>query len=449
MDFMKDTVKDAPCPQEIFSVKEISFALKKTVEGTYSGIKVKGEISGLKKHSSGHMYFALKDDEAVLDAVCWRGVASKQDIQPEDGLEIIAQGRLSTYPGRSKYQMIVESFMPTGKGALLKVLEERKTRLREAGYFDTIHKKPLPPFPKRIGIITSPTGAVIQDILHRLEERYPCHVLLWPTLVQGTEAAEQIAKAIVGMNDLPNHDRPDVLIVARGGGSLEDLWAFNEEIVAEATYHSHIPLISAVGHETDTTLIDFVSDKRAPTPTAAAEIATPVLSDVWENIQGLHQRLHRSMVNHLKQGITHYRGLERFIKHPKILIEEKEQRLDEWRERLFSSLKKCVDDKSKAFDGLSIRLRFPLHTLQTYHQQIKMLSQKLEHTCLRNLTSATERMAYLAHRLQQSSYEKTLQKGFCVLLSNDQVPLTSAACVPDNTPMTLTFYDGKVRVVKK
>jgi len=256
-----------------YSVSEISQAVKRTLEGAFERVRVRGEISGFKRAASGHLYFALKDEEAKLDAVCWRLSAGRLAVTPEDGLEVVAIGRVSSYPGRSSYQLVVESLELAGEGALLKLLEERRKKLAAEGLFDAARKRPLPFLPEVIGVITSPTGAVIRDILHRLEDRFPRRVLLWPVLVQGEGAKEQIAAAINGFNairpggPLP---RPDLLIVARGGGSLEDLWAFNEEIVVRAAAASTIPLISAVGHETDTTLIDHAADRRAPTPTAAA-----------------------------------------------------------------------------------------------------------------------------------------------------------------------------------
>ncbi|MEQ8194724.1 MAG: exodeoxyribonuclease VII large subunit, partial [Rhodospirillales bacterium] len=257
----------------VLSVSELSQALKREVEETFSYVRVRGEISGFKRAASGHVYLALKDENAVLDGVCWRGTAGKLAIQPEDGMEVIAIGRLTTYPARSKYQIVIDQMELAGEGALLKLLEERRKKLAAEGLFAEERKQELPYLPGIIGIVTSPTGAVIRDILHRLSDRFPRRVLLWPVLVQGKGAAEQIAAAIHGFNafkkDDPNAPRPDLIIVARGGGSLEDLWAFNEEIVVRAAAASAIPLISAVGHETDTTLIDYASDRRAPTPTAA------------------------------------------------------------------------------------------------------------------------------------------------------------------------------------
>ena len=265
-----------------YTVTELSFALKKRVETEFARVRVRGEISGLKRHTSGHVYFALKDQDAVLDAVCWRGSFQNLDLRLQEGMEVIAVGRLTTYPGRSKYQIVVEGMELAGEGALLKLLEERKRKLAAEGLFDEARKKPLPFLPQLIGIVTSPTGAVIQDMLHRLADRFPVSVQMWPVAVQGEGAAAQISCAIRGFNSLSL--KPDVLIVARGGGSLEDLWAFNEEVVVRAVAESQIPIISAVGHETDVTLIDFVADKRAPTPTAAAEFAVPVRSQMAQNL---------------------------------------------------------------------------------------------------------------------------------------------------------------------
>ena len=267
-----------------FTVTELSAALRRTVEDAYGYVRVRGEVSGYKGPSpSGHVYFRLKDDKAVLESVIWKGVFGRLKLRPEEGIEVIASGKLTTFPGSSKYQIVVESLELAGVGALMALLEQRKKKLAAEGLFDDARKQLLPWLPEVIGVVTSPTGAVIRDILHRLEDRFPRHVLVWPVKVQGEGSAEQVAAAIRGFNALPEDGRiprPDVLIVARGGGSLEDLWSFNEEIVVRAAADSMIPLISAVGHETDVTLIDFAADKRAPTPTAAAEMAVPVRSDL-------------------------------------------------------------------------------------------------------------------------------------------------------------------------
>jgi len=269
---LPDSVAPAAPNLPVYSVSEISQAIKRTLEGTFEWVRVRGEISGFKRAGSGHLYMSLKDQDAVLDGVCWRGVAGRLSIAPEDGMEVIASGRVTSYAGRSKYQLVIEQLELAGEGALLKLLEERKRKLAAEGLFDEARKRPLPYLPEVIGVVTSPTGAVIRDILHRLADRFPRRVLVWPVLVQGEGAAEQVAAAIQGFNALPEQGpvpRPDLLIVARGGGSLEDLWAFNEEAVARAAAASRIPLISAVGHETDITLIDFAADLR---PVAAVRI---------------------------------------------------------------------------------------------------------------------------------------------------------------------------------
>src|SRR6478672_7831004 len=260
-----------------WTVSELSSALKRTVEDAYGYVRVRGEVSGFKGSSpSGHVYFRLKDEKAVLEAVIWKGTFGRMRVRPEEGLDVIVSGKLTTFAGSSKYQIVIDSLEPAGIGALMKLLEERKKKLAAEGLFDEARKQLLPFLPDVIGVVTSPTGAVIRDILHRLVDRFPRRVLVWPVRVQGETSAAEVAAAIYGFNALPERGpvpRPDLIIVARGGGSLEDLWSFNEEIVVRAAATSMIPLISAVGHETDVTLIDFAADRRAPTPTAAAEIA--------------------------------------------------------------------------------------------------------------------------------------------------------------------------------
>src|SRR5262250_2604423 len=287
---MAETLLNAP----EFTVSELSSSLKRTVEDTYGHVRVRGEISGFRgAHSSGHCYFALKDESAKIEAVIWKSALYRMRFKPQEGLEVIATGKLTTYPGSSKYQIVIEALEPAGIGALMALMEERKKKLAAEGLFDEARKQLLPWLPEVIGVVTSPTGAVIRDILHRLQDRFPRRVLVWPVKVQGEGSAEQVATAIRGFNALPEGGkvpRPDVLIVARGGGSLEDLWSFNEEIVVRAAADSMIPLISAVGHETDVTLIDFAADRRAPTPTAAAEMAVPVRSELFAEVESLARR---------------------------------------------------------------------------------------------------------------------------------------------------------------
>uniref|UniRef100_UPI0025BA1711 exodeoxyribonuclease VII large subunit n=1 Tax=unclassified Brevundimonas TaxID=2622653 RepID=UPI0025BA1711 len=275
------------------SISELSFALKRTLEDRFGHVRIRGEISKVTRHSSGHVYLTLKDDKAAIDGVIWKGVVRTLGAQPETGLEVIVTGKITSYPARSSYQIVIESMEPAGAGALLAQLERIKARLREEGLFEPSRKKPLPAFPATIGVITSPTGAVIRDILHRISDRWPCRVIVWPVIVQGDAAAKQVANAIRGFDAMTPDGpipRPDLLIVARGGGSVEDLWGFNDEQLARTVADATIPIISAVGHETDTTLIDFVSDRRAPTPTGAAEIATPVLAELQWGLSDLETR---------------------------------------------------------------------------------------------------------------------------------------------------------------
>src|SRR5262250_294560 len=320
-----------------WTVSELSAALKKTVEDAFGYVRVRGEISGYRgPQASGHCYFALKDEGAKIEAVIWRTAFARMRVKPEEGLEVFVTGRLTTYPGRSKYQIVIETLEPAGVGALMALLEERKKKLAAEGLFDEARKQLLPYLPDVIGVVTSPSGAVIRDILHRLGDRFPRRVLVWPVAVQGEGAAAQIATAIQGFNRLQATGpvpRPDLIIVARGGGSLEDLMPFNEEIVVRATAASAIPLISAVGHETDTTLIDHASDRRAPTPTAAAEMAVPVRLDLIAELGGKTARLSAGLVRLFHERRLHLVGLARGLPDPQDLIGAAAQRLDDRAER--------------------------------------------------------------------------------------------------------------------
>ena len=315
-----------------WTVSELSAAVKRSIEDAYGFVRVRGEISGFRgAHSSGHCYFSLKDESAKIEAVIWKGAFARMRIKPEEGLEVIVSGRLTTYPGQSKYQIVVETLEPAGLGALMALLEERKKKLAAEGLFDAARKQLLPFLPDVIGVVTSPTGAVIRDILHRLADRFPRHVLVWPVRVQGDGSAEQVAAAIRGFNALPAGGRiarPDLIIVARGGGSLEDLWSFNEEIVVRAAAESMIPLIAAVGHETDVTLIDFAADKRAPTPSAAAEMAVPVRADLISAIDSLARREIAGWQRGQEARRTELRAAMRALPDAQELLALPSQRLD-------------------------------------------------------------------------------------------------------------------------
>lgn len=408
--------------QHIYSVSELSQLLRACVENTFSHIRIKAELSGVKMHSSGHLYFTLKDQDAVMDAVCWRGTSSKLPLKPEDGIEVICTGRLTIYAGRSKYQMIVESMELSGEGTLLKLLEERKKKLAAEGFFALERKKPLPFLPNLIGIITSPTGAVIKDMLHRLGDRFPRHVILWPVAVQGDGAETQIVQAIQGFNRFAqmNLPVPDLLIVARGGGSLEDLWTFNEESIARAVANSQIPIISAVGHETDTTLIDFVSDFRAPTPTAAAERAVPVRSD-------------------LRQGLTLLEN--RLIRCLRSMTDERTQRLNDRLDRLRQSMQTLV--QTKGFQLQRLSLRSPQELIQRLQERLFFITSKHHSMSDNFIKHLRQKFHNLDNLLESYSYQKNLERGFCLVQSAAMSYVKSAGSLKKNDLIHLTFHDGQ------
>ena len=372
------------------TVSELSSAIKRTLESGFDRVRVRGEISGFKRAGSGHLYLQLKDDAACIKAVVWRSTAMRLGLNPEDGMEVVATGRITSYAERSEYQLVIERVELAGLGALLKLLEDRKKKLAAEGLFDAARKQPLPLLPSVIGVVTSPSGAVIRDILHRLEDRFPRHVLLWPVLVQGEGAAQQVANAIRGFNALSaggKVPRPDVLIVARGGGSLEDLMAFNEEIVVRAAAASEIPLISAVGHETDTTLIDFASDRRAPTPTAAAEMAVPVRADLIAEVAQCGHRLARAASRQLAEQRLTIEGLGRGLPDPVRLIQEKSQQLDHWIERRDNAQRGFFDRKRDQLHALAGRLRTPRDQIAAMRSALSFAVSHLS-TCV---TAALER----------------------------------------------------------
>ena len=432
-----------------FSVSEISFQLKRMVEENFAYVRVRGEISGFTQARSGHLYMALKDDKAVLDAVCWRGTAGKLRFRPEDGLEVICTGKLSTYPGRSRYQLVIERMEPAGVGALMALLEERRRKLEAEGLFDEARKRPLPYLPEVIGVVTSPTGAVIRDILHRLRDRFPRPVLLWPVLVQGEGAAEQVAAAIRGFNGFAvagTPARPDLLIVARGGGSIEDLWAFNEEIVVRAAAASEIPLISAIGHETDTTLIDFVSDRRAPTPTAAAEIAVPVRTELAAEIADLGRRADGAVVRHLGERRRFLEGLGRGLKGPRDLLALASQRFDDCGERLSRALQALVTSRRAALQELALMLRPRLLGAEITRQRerTEALAGRLMRAGQQCLEAARRRLESAAKLLESLSYRNVLARGYAVVSGADGSPITGVGGTSPGLDVGIEFHDGRV-----
>lgn len=345
-DLFDSTIVQKELPE--FTVSEISFEIKRFIETSFAKVRIRGEIFGAKRADSGHWYLTLKDDNATLSAIVWRGVASNFSIKPEDGLEVIATGKITTFAGKSSYQLVIENIEVAGAGALLKLLEERKKLFASEGLFDVVHKKPIPFLPKTIGVITSASGAVIRDIIHRVRDRFPSHILLIPTPVQGEGAAEKIAQAVNDFNRLDKisqYSKPDVLIVARGGGSLEDLWPFNEECVIRAVFASEIPIISAVGHETDTMLIDYVADKRAPTPTGAAEFAVPVRTELLTSLNNLDARLKNGVIRYFTEKHNILTGLSRGIPNLGQILQEAIQKFDDRIERIQVAFKNFINNK--------------------------------------------------------------------------------------------------------
>jgi exodeoxyribonuclease VII large subunit len=430
-----------------YTVSEVSGAIKRVVEDAFGHVRLRGELSGYRgPHSSGHCYFTLKDDKATISAVMWRGSFGKLQFKPEDGLEVVAVGRVTTYPGRSNYQIVVEYMEPAGVGALMALLEKRKAMLQAEGLFAPERKKQLPFMPATIGVVTSPTGAVIRDILHRLRDRFPCHVLVWPVAVQGEGAAEQVAAAIKGFNEAAGFPRPDVLIVARGGGSIEDLWAFNEEVVARAAADSRIPLISAVGHETDTTLIDYVSDKRAPTPTAAAEMAVPVREEWLYTVQDMQQRLGRGMSRTLQQRADALASAARLLPRLPQLTEQAAQRLDEFSERLQGALPKLLELKRHRLDAFRLAPHVLMTAVRRHSQDLGAYSERLNNAYLRLLRDQQRRVDEQARMLDTLNYEKVLERGFVLALDDAGKPVTAAAQVAEGQALTLRFRDGEKQV---
>ena len=445
---------DQPRPGDnlpVFSVSEISQSIKRALEGGFGRVRVRGEISGFKQAASGHLYMSLKDADAVLDAVCWRGSANRLAVRPEDGMEVIVSGRITSYPGRSKYQIVIEQMELAGEGALLKLLEERKRKLAAEGLFDAGRKQALPYLPEVIGVVTSPTGAVIRDILHRLADRFPRRVLVWPVLVQGEGAAEQVAAAIQGFNRLGPDGavpRPDLLIVARGGGSLEDLWAFNEEVVVRAAAESNIPLISAVGHETDTTLIDFAADRRAPTPTAAAEMAVPVRAELVAQISDAERRMGVAAARWLGERRIEVEGLGRGLPDPQRLLEEKSQRLDDRVERLGNAAANLLERRRGAVKELAAQLPHPRRQLALAAERLSgpaaRFAALLEKSRL--LDQAERALNTLARVLESTSYHNVLKRGFAVVRGPDGL-ITGAKAVTAGLALDIEFADGRAAAV--
>ncbi|MGE0283819.1 MAG: exodeoxyribonuclease VII large subunit [Rhizobiaceae bacterium] len=479
-----------------YTVSEISGALKRAVEDQFGNVRVRGEISGYRgPHSSGHAYFALKDDRARLEAVVWKGTMGRLKFRPEEGMEVIASGKLTTYPGSSKYQIVIDNLEPAGAGALMALLEERKRRLQAEGLFDPAFKKPLPFMPRIIGVITSPTGAVIRDILHRIRDRFPLHVIVWPVRVQGETSGAEVAAAVRGFNEFAWNDpipKPDLLIVARGGGSLEDLWGFNDEALARAVAASEIPVISAVGHETDWTLVDYVADVRAPTPTGAAEIAVPVKAELEATLAGLGARLGRCTSRHLERKRTALAAAARMLPSADQLFALPRRRFDEAATRLDRSLAVNLERKRSRFSGVRLspaslaqrfgearrrlttcgarldsglrsagrdrRSRFertstrlsvePLRRrIGVVGEQLAVLTRRKDQLISIRLERASGRLAQADRLLNTLSHQAILARGFALVMDGDGSLLRRAAEIADGAALTLRFADGEKEAV--
>jgi len=435
-----------------FSVSELSNLVKKTVEETFGLVRVRGEISDCKLHSSGHLYITLKEGNAVLAAVCWRGQVGRLGIKPAIGMEVVCTGRLTTYSGQSKYQLVVEAMALAGIGALLKMLEERKKKLAAEGLFDASRKRALPYLPRVIGVVTSPTGAVIRDILHRLAERFPRPVLVWPVAVQGEGASEEIAAAIRGFNALPLSGkvvRPDLLIVARGGGSVEDLMPFNEENVVRAVADSKIPVISAVGHETDTTLIDYAADLRAPTPTAAAEKAVPVREELLTQIVDMGARLFQAAVRFIQNGRERLRLTKRALGDPARALEPLAQRLDEKAERFFLVWRGFFDQRRSRLSEISGRLRHPRDILKLVAQRLVNADQKMLFAWRTLYTRKLNQLENKSAVLEHLSPRAVLGRGYALVQDAKGRVVALANQTKTGDKLSIEFKDGKTNVVVK
>lgn len=431
-----------------FTVAELSQLVKRRIEEDFGHVRVRGEVTQPKLHSSGHMYFTLKDEDAVLAAVCWRGQVGKLKIKPEEGMEVVATGRLTTFPGQSKYQIVIEQVALAGVGALLKMLEERKKKLAAEGLFDEARKKPLPFLPQVIGVVTSPTGAVIRDILHRLAERFPARVLVWPVNVQGEGAAAQITAAIQGFNTLEANGalpRPDVLIVARGGGSLEDMLPFYEESVVRAAASSRIPLISAIGHETDTCLLDYAADRRAPTPTAAAEMAVPVRLDLLRGVMEQGARLANAAQRFFEKQKMRLEQCAGQLVHPRLMLETMAQRLDDRAERLDLAMQNLLQQQEQKLKRLVAGLSLLPLRQQLAHAAQKMaaMAERLQRGFSRLIEKQREHVMRAGALLESQSYMRVLQRGFVLVRDAAGNPVLRAAETKAGDDVSLTFADGR------
>ncbi|MFA7264472.1 MAG: exodeoxyribonuclease VII large subunit [Caulobacter sp.] len=443
---MTDSADPATSNAQAYSVSELAFALKRTLEDAYGFVRLRGELSKVTHHASGHVYLTLKDDKAALDGVVWKGGVRGLSVRPEQGLEVIVTGRITTFPAGSRYQIVIESMEAAGVGALLAQLERLKGKLAAEGLFEASRKQRLPTMPAVVGVITSPTGAVIRDILHRIRDRWPCRVVVWPVVVQGDAAAGQVAAAVRGFNAMTPGGpvpRPDILIVARGGGSVEDLWAFNDEALARTVAESTIPLISAVGHETDTTLIDFVSDRRAPTPTAAAEMATPVLSELKALTADYDRRLATAGGRLIEDRRTRLTGAARGLPRPADLLAMAGQRLDFAGGHLTMGLRRNVDLHARRLAQAAAPLRPALLQRRTEQlgERLNAVNLRFNGTIGRRFDTEAARLEALGKLLQTLNPKRPPRPGFVLLTRADGSLAAKGADLAAGEAVRLMFED--------
>jgi len=439
-----------------YSVTELSSALKSTIEDNFGYVRIKGELSGINKHSSGHIYLTLKDENAIINGIIWRSSVAKIKIQPEEGLEVICSGKISTgynpgrYPGRSNYQITIDSMKPAGLGALMAILEERKQKLKIEGLFEEIHKKTLPKYPTSIGVITSPTGAVLQDIKHRISDRFPCNIILWPVPVQGNDAAELIENAILGFNTLDESkiQKPDVIILARGGGSIEDLWCFNEEEVVRAVFQSQIPVISAIGHETDTTLVDYAADMRAPTPTAAAELATPAKDILIAELSENSNRLDSSIKNIVSMSRERVVSVQKLLPSYQNLFNLKLNEINILAQRLPTAIKIYLQNEITNLQTSSSKLNLKIlkEKIKNSQNSLSSLKNQLTNNSKTNLSTQSNRVLSASKLLESLSYKSVIKRGFSVVRNSSNIILTKKTDVLNDKKLNVETKFGTINV---
>ena len=423
-----------------FSVGEFSVAIKRTVEDAFGYVRIKGEVTGFKRASSGHLYFSLKDDDGILSAVCFKNDAEAIDIEVADGLQIVASGRVTTFAGRSNYQIIVEKIEIAGIGAILAMIEKRRQKLAAEGLFDDIHKKEIPFFPRVIGVITSETGAVIQDIIHRVEWRCPTHLLVYGSAVQGKDAAKNV---IAGVKFFNKNPRPDVIIIARGGGSFEDLLPFNDEELVRAIFASEVPIISAVGHETDTSLVDYVADLRAPTPSAAAELATPVLAELRSGLQYCEQRLLAAQERFFSDRKKQLENLQKYLIAPEVMLRRISEKFLELQKKLTISAQSFLAQKVQKLAAISLSTKPIFYQINFAEQKIQHLSSLAKSKVVAFCKNAEIQLENLDKLLQAGHYKKILQRGFALIKNQKGEIISSINNVKIKEEIAVEIADGE------